>query len=92
LERLDDVKNRKMKKRGRLWKKEVIEKIYNLISEVYDLLRGSEKKLDEALYLGEEYLDQDLQEEIEEIKDLITEQRLRVDDLLDELYTDEMDE
>jgi hypothetical protein len=92
LERLDDVKNRKMKKRGRLWKKEVIEKICNLISEVYDLLRESEKKLDEALYLGEEYLDQDLQEEIEEIKDLITEQRLRVDDLLDELYTDEMDE
>ena len=72
--------------------KEVIEKIYNLISEVYDLLRESEKKLEEALYLGEEYLDQDLQEEIEEIKDLITEQRLRVDDLLDELYTDEMDE
>ena len=73
-------------------RKSVIKKISDLISEVYDLLRGSEKKLDEALYLGEEYLDQDLQEEIEEIKDLITEQRLRVDDLLDELYTDEMDE
>ena len=73
-------------------RKSVIEKISDLISEVYDLLRESEKKLDEALYLGEEYLDQDLQEEIEEIKDLITEQRLRVDDLLDELYTDEMDE
>ena len=82
----------KNRKEGKTMRKSVIEKISDLISEVYDLLRGSEKKLDEALYLGEEYLDQDLQEEIEEIKDLITEQRLRVDDLLEELYTDEMDE
>ena len=66
-------------------RRNVIDRVYDLVSRSYDLIRECEDKLDVVLVLGEEELDQDLLDEVEEVLDLLKEARDRMDYVLDEL-------